>query len=104
MIAAGKLNRRLTLYRDTETRSETGTTTTGWNEAGSVWAALESLNLRESTRAAGMTDAIVAKFVIRWREGVTTSMEVSCDNQRYAVIQVEEIGRRDGLALLVRAV
>ena len=104
MIAAGKLNRRLTLYRATETRSETGTTTNGWNEAGSSWAALESLNLRESTRAAGMTDTIEAKFVMRWRENVTTSMEVACDNHRYAVIQVEEIGQREGLALLVRAV
>lgn len=104
MIRAGSLDRRLTLYRAVETQSDTGTTSTGWRGGGTVWAARESLNLREATRAAGMTDAIEAKFVIRWRADVTTSIEVACDGCRYAVVAVEELGNREGLALLVRAI
>ncbi|SEM40688.1 phage head-tail adaptor, putative, SPP1 family [Sphingomonas gellani] len=104
MIDAGALNRRLTLYRPVETVSDTGTTKIGWRSGGTVWAAQESLNLREATRAAGMTDAIEAKFRIRWRQDVTASMEVACGDRRYSVVQVEELGNREGLALLVRAI
>ncbi len=104
MIAAGKLNRRLTLYEPVTQRSDTGTEKPGWRTKGTVWAAQENLSLREIERTSGLASAAVAKFVIRYRQGITELFEVVCEKRRYSVIAVEEIGLHEGLRLLVKAV
>ncbi|MCI1143248.1 phage head closure protein [Sphingomonas sp. WKB10] len=104
MIQAGKLNRQLTLYRPVKQRSRTGAETQTWSNVATVWAERQSLNLREVNRMAGIAEAQEAKFVIRYRPDVTTSFEVACDKRRYSVVAVDEVGNREGLALLVRAI
>ncbi len=104
MIAAGSLNRRLTLYAPVTKRSETGTEKPGWRTSGTVWAAQETLSLREIERTSGLASAAEAKFVIRYRQGITELFEVVCEKRRYSVIAVEEIGLHEGLRLLVKAV
>jgi SPP1 family predicted phage head-tail adaptor len=104
VIAAGKLNRQLSLFAPSRITSDTGTETTAWRRIATVWGARESLLLREVTRMAGMTEAAEAKFVIRYRAGVTTEYQIECEKRRYSVFSVEEIGNREGLALLVRAI
>ena len=103
MIAAGSLNRRMTLYAPLTQRSDTGTETTGWRVSGTVWAAQETLSLREIERMAGLASAAEAKFVIRYRDGVSSEFEILVDKRRYGVVSVEEVGHREGLRLLVRA-
>ena len=104
MIAAGSLNRRLTLYAPVVQRSDTGTEKTAWRTQGTVWAAQENLSLREIERTSGLTSVAEAKFVIRYRPGITEQFEVVCEKRRYSVIAVEQIGLREGLRLLVKAV
>lgn len=104
MIAAGKLNRRLTLYAPVTQRSDTGTEKLGWRTQGTVWAVQENLSLREIERTSGLASAGEAKFVIRYRQGITELFEVVCEKRRYSVIAVEEIGLHEGLRLLVKAV
>ena len=104
MIEAGKLNRRLTIYQAVIARSSTGVETTTWQALATVWAERASLFLREVNRMAGLADAAEAKFVIRYRSDVQIGAEVACDGRRYTVVSVEEIGNREGLALLVRAI
>jgi SPP1 family predicted phage head-tail adaptor len=103
MIAAGNLNRRLTLYAPVTLRSDTGMEKTGWRTSGTVWAAQENLSLREIERTSGLTSVAEAKFVIRYRQGITERFEVVCEKRRYSVIAVEEIGLHEGLRLLVKA-
>lgn len=103
MIAAGNLNRRLTLYAPVTLRSDTGMEKTGWRTSGTVWAAQENLSLREIERTSGLTSVAEAKFVIRYRQGITERFEVACEKRRYSVIAVEEIGLHEGLRLLVKA-
>lgn len=104
MIQAGKLNRQLTLYAPSKQRSPTGAEIAGWRSVATVWAARETLSLREVNRLAGIAEAQEAKFVIRYRADVTTSFEVACDKRRYSVVAVDEMGNREGLTLLVRAI
>ncbi len=103
MIAAGNLNRRLTLYAPVTLRSDTGMEKTGWRTSGTVWAAQENLSLREIERTSGLTSVAEAKFVIRYRQGITERFEVVCEKRRYSVITVEEIGLHEGLRLFVKA-
>lgn len=104
MIEAGKLNRQLTLYAPIKQRSATGAETETWRTIATVWAARQLLNLREVNRMAGIAEAQEAKFVIRYRPDVTTALEVQCDQRRYSVVAVDEVGNREGLSLLVRAI
>lgn len=104
MIEAGALNRRLTIYAPSEARSSTGTPKTGWRRVADVWASRESLNLREASRMGGRTEGAEASFVIRYRDDVTTQHEVLFNGRRYSVVQVDELGNREGTKLLVRSV
>lgn len=104
MIPAGSLNRRLTLFRQETSRSATGTETSSPVAFATVWAAQASLNLSDATRMAGASDAIEAKFVLRYRSDLTTTMEVVCDNRRYAIVQIDPSNTRDRVTLLVRAI
>lgn len=104
MIAAGKLNQRVTIYKPIRARSTTGSETAALALVATVWAERASLLLREATRMAGIADAHEAKFVIRYRTDVQVGHTVEHDKHRFTVVSVEEIGNREGLALLVRAI
>lgn len=104
MIAAGKLNRRITIYKPTRSRSTTGSETDALTLVATVWAQRASLLLREATRMAGLSDAEEAKFIIRYRADVQVGYSVESEKRRYTVVSVEEISNREGLTLLVRAI
>lgn len=104
MIAAGKLNRRLTIYKPVRSRSATGTEKATLSRVGTVWTERASLLLREATRMAGLSDAQEAKFIIRYRADVQAGYSVEFEKRRFTVVYVEEIGNREALALLVRAI
>jgi SPP1 family predicted phage head-tail adaptor len=104
VISAGSLNRSIAIYGPVTTRSATGTERSSFAKLATTWAERKSLSLKDATRAAGMEQSAEAKFVIRYRQGITTSMQVECEGQRYSVEAVDEIGNREGLALLVRAI
>ena len=104
MIAAGSLNRSLSIYCQAPTRSPTGAETSAWVKLTTTWAAQKSLTLKETTRMAGVAEAAEAKFEVRYRTGIDTTMQVECGGRRFSIIAVNEIGNREGLALLVRAI
>lgn len=104
MIAAGKMNRQVTLYAPTSSRSATGTEKSTFTKVATVWGERASLFLREATRMAGLAEGAEAKLIIRFRTDVATGWQVECDKRRYTVVSVEDIGNREGLALLVRAI
>lgn len=104
MIDAGSLDCRVRVMGATTTKSATGVEKTTFGVVATVWAARQALNLRESTRMAGTSEAIERKFVIRYRDGVSTANQIEYEDQRFAIIAVDELGRREGLALIVRAI
>lgn len=103
MIAAGSLNRSIAIYSPTVVRSPTGAEKSTFAKLATTWAARTTFSAKDATRAAGMEQSAEAKFVIRYRQDITTSMQVECDGQRYTVEAVDVMGNREGLALLVRA-
>lgn len=104
MIQAGSLNRRLAIYAPADTTSDTGAVKMGRRKQGEVWASLDGLTVKDSNRMAGRVEAAEARFTIRYLAGINTLNEVVCNKRRYSVVEVEEIGLREGLKLLVRAI
>jgi head-tail adaptor len=52
---------------------------------------------------AGMIEQIECKFVIRWRDNVTTDNALDHDGRLYDIVSVEEHGYREALSLFARA-
>lgn len=104
MIPAGSLDRRLTIHSGSVVRSASGNEKYTWTVLATVWAGQQRLSIADSNRMAGRDDGAEAKFVIRYRTDLTTSCQIECEGRRWVIVSIDELGRREGLALLVRAI
>ena len=99
MIAAGKLDRKITLQRITETVTATGAVSTTWADIATVRA-----EVVQTVAAEGFTDYGTAEdgtviFRLRYRPGITTADRVIYEGRTFDLKEVVEIGRRAGLEL-----
>lgn len=69
-LAAGTLNRRLSLQRAVETPTGTGGSTFDWVEFAKVWANVRFLSGSETIRSDFPVSVTKASIRIRWREDV----------------------------------
>lgn len=103
MIAAGKLDRRITLQRATSSQDEAGQSIPAWSKVAEVWAQVLPLAAREPFQADQRAAWVDTKFVIRYRADVGPLDRVLYGGRTYDVVGVQEIGRREGLELLAYA-
>ena len=101
----GALDRRLTIQRQHQAQDpSSGEVTTRWITVATVWAARKQLTGREVEIAAATKSAEELRFRIRYRAGIGTTMRVECEGSSYAIVRVEEIGRRQWLDVYARRV
>lgn len=100
VVAAGQLDRRVTIQLRTIGRDATGAAITTWSPVADVWARKLDM-LGRDLRAAGAQDfAATTVFTIRWRADVKMAENrVSYLGNTYEIVSVAEIGRREGLEL-----
>ena len=101
-LDAGKLDRKITLQRFTETRDE-------YNEPVQLWATLatrsasyEPMSDGERFRAGETAANASARFVIRWSSAVATlnpKDRLQYEGETWQIMHVKEIGRREGLEI-----
>jgi len=103
MMKAGKLDRTITLLRATGTQDEFGQEVVGTTTLASVAAEKLNLTLKDVQRAQLNTTPIDAKFRIRWRSDVTIKNRVQHEGVTYVIVAIDEVGRRSGLLLTLRA-
>jgi SPP1 family predicted phage head-tail adaptor len=104
IIDAGKLDRRVELLTKTTTRDAAGQPIDAWIVSATVPA--QRLNLRSTDirSSAGVETVPDAKYLIRWRAGVTTAMRATIDGITYSVVGVDEPDRRATLVLTLQGV
>lgn len=101
----GQLDRRLRLLKAQQVQDpSSGEVTTSWITVATVWAARKQLSGREVEIAAATKSAEELRFRIRYRPGIVTTMRVECEGSSYAIVRVEEIGRRQWLDVYARRV
>ena len=100
---AGTLDRRITIEQRIDTRDAFGEPIAAWTPLAVVWASLESLQGQELIETQETNAKRKARFRIRWRDDVTEKTRVAWDGEVWDINQVNEIGRRVGLELLVTA-
>lgn len=75
-IEAGRLRHRVKIQRPVQTQDSNGDMITEWQAVATVWAAIEPLSARELIQSQAMQSQIVARVVIRYRDGITASMRL----------------------------
>lgn len=105
-MQAGKLDRRLTLLRNTPATDDFGAETPDWAEVGEVWASKQDVSDAEKVRAQQVGASITTRFQVRWSAltaGISAEDQVACEGVTYMVVGRKEIGRRDGVEITATA-
>lgn len=101
-MQSGKLDRRVTLQAPTVTKDARGGPVTQWVDQATVWAEVVPLRGREFVETAQVVAGAELKVRMRYRTGVLESWRVVHEGTAYDIQHIAEIGRRDGLELLVK--
>lgn len=102
-MRAGRLARRITLLRQTETQGPDGAPIRTWSEVAKVWAELVPVGGRERLQAPQTIAERTARIRIRWRSDVDEQMRIRHDGRLWEIQGIAEIGRREGLELTAAA-
>jgi SPP1 family predicted phage head-tail adaptor len=105
MIQAGKLDRRVTVQERTVVRDEAGGETVTWVARATVWASrrdYSNVSAREQVLANQLTPVSQVTFRIRHRSDVELTDRLVHDGVAYDIQHIAEVGRREGLDLLVK--
>lgn len=96
MLAAGKLDRRITLQRPVETRGASyGDVQKTWVDVATVWAAYEPLSGRELLLTRQVTSEMTVRFRIRHLAGINAKMRVLLGVRVFQILSPPiEIGGR----------
>ncbi|WP_170402333.1 phage head closure protein [Ruegeria arenilitoris] len=99
MIRAGKLDKQITIERETETVAASGAVSKTQAPVATVRAELVQLSADEYLTGFGESDSSSAVFRIRYFSGITTADRVIFDGAAYNIDEIAELGRKRGLEL-----
>jgi SPP1 family predicted phage head-tail adaptor len=99
MIRAGKLDRQITLERETETVAASGAVSKAWAIVATVRAELVQRGADEYLAGFGEAETGSAVFRVRYLAGITTADRVTCDGTTYDIDEIAELGRKRALEL-----
>lgn len=105
LLAAGRLDRRVTIVRPTRTQNASNEWIEGEPSRTQVWASMKPGPGTERFQNAEVAAEAPMRFVFRWRADlvrVSDRLEAD-DGQTYEVLWRAEIGRREGLEALAVA-
>lgn len=98
-MRAGKLTHQITIEAPSKTVSPAGTVTHTWAPIATVRAEILQQSATEFLRADAEAERNVVIFRIRYRADLTTSARVTHDGQAYDLVELKQLGRRQGLEL-----
>jgi SPP1 family predicted phage head-tail adaptor len=111
LLEAGRLDRRVRIERAAVTTSDTGNNIETWAPLVTVWAQRMPQRAIEAWRAGGTAAEMETAWRIRWSSQVADlsprdrlRFPAADDGAVYEIIGVTEIGRREGLEIVTKAV
>lgn len=81
MLAAGDLDRRVTILNPTSSQNGAGETVTAYADGATVWAQVRQASALESIRNGDTTAQAGYAIRIRWREGVSEANRLRYDGR-----------------------
>lgn len=102
MIDARKLDRTITIERLTRTLDEFRAEVETWAPLATLAAQRIENGTREFVRAYGQAEEGAALFRTRYVAGITTADRIVFEGAALELVEVAELGRREGLSLRTR--
>jgi SPP1 family predicted phage head-tail adaptor len=99
MLNIGNMDRRITVERETETVTPSGSVVKVWTPVATAWAEVLQQAANEFFTGYGEAETGTVIFRVRYRPGITTADRVSYDGIPYGLKEIKELGRRDALEL-----
>ena len=100
------MDRRIRIERPVSTQNDYGEAVPTWELVDLVWAEKVPLKGKELLAAQQIVPQAETMFRIRWRDDIKPNrdenMRIIEDEISYGIQHIAEIGRRDGLAILVQ--
>lgn len=93
-LAAGNLDKRISLQSPTQTRTADGGVTESFEEEAEVWAEIKPVSAREHVSGNQITQDITHKIKIRYYSGITPSWRIVFDSRVFnihSVINAKEL-------------
>lgn len=105
MIRAGKLDRYIELQSLTTTQDASGHPVKSWPPLAKVWASKRVLRGEEKIQNLQKFAQTFSVFRIRWRSDVNPVKRLVdlSDGRVYDILDVAEVGRREGLDITAKA-
>jgi SPP1 family predicted phage head-tail adaptor len=101
MIAAGRLDQRITLQTSAINRDSLGGATETWVDTATVSARVSPLSGRRMAQAQQVGSAVSKQVEIRWRAGITAAMRIRFADGRVAKVSWFEEHKREGWLIMV---
>jgi SPP1 family predicted phage head-tail adaptor len=101
-VRAGKLDRKITVQRASETRNAYNEIEPVWADLFTVWASKKTQSGREALQAEQVVASNTVVFAIRYK-AITTKDRVIFEGQTYDITSLNELGRREGLEIITTA-
>ena len=101
MVFAGKMDRRITIERESGDQSGWGETT--WTPVATVWAEKKHAQEDIQNTAAGKMHFEITTFRTRWFDDVTVADRIALGSEVYEIRGIRELGRRQGLEFKAKA-
>lgn len=99
MLNFGKMDRRITIERETETVKPSGSVVKAWAPVATVWAEVLQQSANEFFTGYGEAETGTVIFRVRFQPGITTADRVNYDGAAYGLKEIKELGRRAALEL-----
>ena len=105
MVAAGALDRRITIQRKTVTQDDYGQEVETWADFAEVWAAQKPMRGNERFAVQQLLGTGVMTFQIRYRPDLAPSVEdrIEYDGRSWDITDVRELGRRESWEIDAKA-
>jgi SPP1 family predicted phage head-tail adaptor len=101
-MKAGKLDRRVQIKVKTSSRDAYGAEILTYSTLATVWAEVSPVSGREYFSAAQFIPEATLKIRMRFREDFDETAKIAYDGIEYDILYIAEIGRADGLEVLVK--
>lgn len=76
MVEVGKLNKRITLQRVSETTDDMGQDKVGWEDYKTIWATVKPYKSSEYNFMGKLKPEITHRIYVRYRKDITSDMRI----------------------------
>lgn len=104
MLNIGRMDRQIIIQRVTETRDSIGGLVETWSTLVSLWAQEIPVGGSEALRAGRTTATETSKFVSWYYAGITSKDRISYNSKIWNIVNLREIGLREGLEITAEVV